>query len=78
MTAPQPGVYSHKITLSQRAAIVRVARYETPDFGVILDGRYGNSLIDRGYALAAPRRSYSRTTGICVRLTAMGWEVARQ
>lgn len=59
----------------QRNALFRIMDNETPEFGVIIDNyATGTALIRRGLAEEAPRRSYARATGVCLRLTPAGQE----
>lgn len=62
---PTPGT----LTVTQRHFLLYVERYETPEYGVIVRYGTGETLMSRGYFTEAPRRKYSRTTGLCVRLT---------
>jgi hypothetical protein len=60
------------VTANQQHALLYIARYETPEFGVIIRFATAEALVTRGYATSAPRRRFARETGLCVRLTAKG------
>ena len=62
----------------QRSEMIRVGRYETPEFGVIVPTVTALALIRRSYAIEAPRRSFARTDGTCIRLTEKGWAWVRE
>lgn len=61
-----------RISATQNHTLHYVARYETPEYGVVV--RYGTAetLMRRGYLREATRRRFARETGICVRLTDQG------
>ena len=64
-----------RIPARQVQALVNIRRYETKEFGVIVDPTVtGQALVRRGFAVEAKRRSFARATGMCLRLTEAGRE----
>lgn len=61
-----------RVSYTQHTELMRVHKYETPEFGVILSKAIANALKRKGYVEDAARRRYARTEGICVRTTAAG------
>lgn len=68
-----------RFPMRQRMALLKIERFETPEYGVIIEPMStGNALVRRGLAAAARRRSFARNTGICLRLTDDGRAVCDQ
>lgn len=60
------------LTGPQKHVLHYVARYQTPEYGVVVRFATGEALMRRGYLKEACKRRYTRDTGLCVRLTEQG------
>lgn len=61
-----------KLPTQQRRALHYIGHHQTDEYGAIVLVPVGNGLLRRGLAECAPRRSYARATGLCLRLSAAG------
>lgn len=68
---------STRVSYPGRKALLRVERFETGDYGVLIGDRVAEKLFAAGLVTSANRRPYARESDVCVKLTAAGREYLR-